>query len=291
MIVARHSSAAARHACACEPNKRRHAPAASLAPEGEKSRGVAVGAKSAAEHRLHPERRQTRACKLVEIALPAAARILAEGRRRARIMREERRAHLIADLEGGRSDRRPEPGVKRARIDPQGTHGRLEHTARKPAPAAMRGSDPRSVSRGKEHGQAVGDLNGADSPGHVRDCGVGAAASSPSIKIRNLRPMHLLKPGGLGGKFKKLYHARSIFEDRLRVIAHMSAEIERIKRRRAHATGAQRKCRSHPGRCGPVGREIGGGHELFGRKRCQKRCEVGGYRRLPGEFFLRERMR
>src|SRR5450631_770908 len=243
IIVARRSRAAANAARTGKPHERRHPPARRVAPEREKPHRVAVRTEPAAKHPLHPEDRQALPRERKEVALPAAARICRKSERCALILRQERRAHLLSDLEGGRSDRRSEPRAKLARRDAEGAHGSLKHPACKPAPAAMRGSDRRAIPRREEHRQTVSHLYRADASRDMRDGSVGAPGARRAIKIRDLRPMHLLEPRRLGGQFKKMRDAPAILLDRPCVIAHVPADVERIKRRPAHPTGAQRKSR------------------------------------------------
>src|ERR1700722_16144018 len=91
------------------PDERRHPPALSIAPVGEKPRRVRVGAPTTAGDITDAKRLESLTSERVEITLPTNPRVGFESRRRTRIVRHERRAHFITDLEMVLTDGRPEP--------------------------------------------------------------------------------------------------------------------------------------------------------------------------------------
>jgi hypothetical protein len=93
-----------------DPDQRRHATAAAIAAMREKMIWLGEGAATATEHLRHPGLGQSLPGQGVEVDSPMAGPRGHEGHACARVVREERIAHLDADLVGLRAGRWPEPG-------------------------------------------------------------------------------------------------------------------------------------------------------------------------------------
>src|SRR5215469_1064115 len=89
-----------------EPDERSHAAAAAIAAEGKESRRVGVGTPGTARHLREAEGVKPPPRERGQVALTAAARVRGERDVRTRVGREKSGAHLVADLEMPRRDRR-----------------------------------------------------------------------------------------------------------------------------------------------------------------------------------------
>jgi hypothetical protein len=151
------------------PDERRHPPALSIAPIGEKPRRIRVGAPAAAGDITDAKRLESLPRERVEITLPTTPRVGLESRRRTRIVRHERGAHLVTDLEVLLTDSRPEPCNKLRRRNAQMAHSLLQHAAREPPPPRMSRAHRRPSTRRKQHRHTVSDLNNTHPPTHPRN--------------------------------------------------------------------------------------------------------------------------
>ena len=100
-----------------------------------------------------------------EVGLPATARHWARSTPAAPASRSPR-THRgpRRPLRNSLRDRRPQPGRELAGRTPSALDGALEHAGGEPAPAGMRRADAPAITRGEQHGQAVGDHDDAGCP-------------------------------------------------------------------------------------------------------------------------------
>src|SRR6202034_1384129 len=91
----------------------------------------------------------------VEITLPTTPRVGFESRRRTRIVRHERRAHFITDLEMVLTDGRPEPYNKLRRRNAKMAHSFLQYAASQSPPPGMSRPHSRPITRRKQHRHTV----------------------------------------------------------------------------------------------------------------------------------------
>src|ERR1700722_17041326 len=133
------------------PKQRRHTTTLPITPEGEEPRRVVIGAPATAGHITNTKCGKPTPRERVQITLPPPTRVSLECRRGAYIIFSERRTDVLTDLEVLLADRGAEPSHQLCRRHTQLRKGLLQHTARQPAPARMRGTNGGAITRSKQH--------------------------------------------------------------------------------------------------------------------------------------------
>jgi hypothetical protein len=174
------------------------------------------------------ERRETTPRERVQITLPALTRVEFESGRRVRIVRDESRTHLFTNLEMLLPDRRAEPRNKLCRRNTQVANGFLQHAASQPTPTRMRRTDGRPITRRKQHGHTVRNLNHTHAAKRARHGSIRAPhrRRCPHIQIRHLNPVHLLQPHRLPRQPQPFPHTTPVLLNRSAHIPNMSTNIK-----------------------------------------------------------------
>jgi len=222
-----------------------------------------MGAPTTTGNASDTERRETTPRERVQITLPALTRVEFESGRRVRIVRDESRTHLFTNLEMLLPDRRAEPRNKLCRRNTQVANGFLQHAASQPTPTRMRRTDGRPITRRKQHGHTVRNLNHTHAAKRARHGGIRAQNTRrqtrrlgrcaraprrrqrslwsfvpaprrcaphrrrrPHIQIRHLNPVHLLQPHRLPRQPQPFPHTTPVLLNRSAHIPNMSTNIE-----------------------------------------------------------------
>ena len=135
---------------------------------------IRVAAKPAAEDLRNTEPRELAPGEIVQVRLPAAARV---GRERVRVVgraRDELLANFGTDFELVLFDRGSEPGKYAFRRNAHRAQRALENSAGEAAPTCVSGRDARAIAIAQEHRQAVGCKHDASLAGRSRERCIGS---------------------------------------------------------------------------------------------------------------------
>ncbi|MNC19582.1 hypothetical protein D3C75_675170 [compost metagenome] len=166
------------------------------------------------------------------------------------MLRYEGLAHLGADLEGLRTDGRPQPDQHLIDRAVQRGDAGLQDPGRQPTPAGMRRRHAAAGTVAEQHRQAVGGHDGTGDAGGGTPAGVGLG-DLRRISFDHRHAVHLSQPGRLAAEQR--LQAPTIFGHGSRIVADMVTEVEAVERRLADATGAGGHAGVHVGRSRPVG--------------------------------------
>ncbi len=211
----------------CQPDEAGEAPCARGTTVRVETR-IAEGAQPATVDRMNANSRQTDTCKPVEVRHETpGVDTWHKGCGSGWMLCQECLAHLGADLEYRRPDRRPQPGEHLTGRNRQCLERCFENAASQPPPTSMRSRDTGRRAITEQYRQAVGGQYRTGQARRLAPAGIGSRAISRSSLDSHAR-MHLLQPDWLATEH--ILKVLAIPGHRGRLITNVVTQIEAVER-------------------------------------------------------------